>query len=36
MFVLSCHYRLYYKRFSSVVFHMTEPTVKDIYSYILS
>ena len=35
IFVLSCHYRLHYRRFRSAVYHMTELTVKNIYSYLI-
>ena len=36
MFVLSGHYRPHYRRFRSVVFHMTESKIKDICSYGIS
>ena len=35
IFVLSCHYRLHYRRFRSAVYHMTELTVKHIYFYLI-
>ena len=35
MFLLSCHYRLHYRSYKSVVFHMTEPAITHIYSYLI-
>ena len=29
--MLSCHYKQHYRRYRSVVFHMTEPSIKNVF-----
>ena len=35
IFVRSCDHRLHYRRYRTIVFHMTMPTVQNIYLYLI-